>query len=129
MNRLLVILAASLTLTGCVTSGSIARNLQAYKGRPVTDVIARYGVPNSERTVAGIKVYTWSSQHTEVLPTYQQSNTTGNVGGQSFQASTGTFGTTSFSAECEMAMLVDEHEVVTDYNFSGNLAGCARYGS
>jgi len=118
-----------MALSGCVTSGSISRNLSAYKGRPVTDVIARYGVPNSERTVAGIKVYTWSSRHTEVLPTYSTAQTTGYAGGQSFQATTGQWGTESFSAECEMTMQVDEHEVVTDYNFSGNMAGCSRYSS
>lgn len=129
MKQLLAILTVSLALVGCTTPGSIKRNLATYKGRPVADAIARYGVPSSERTVAGIKVYTWSNRHTAVVPTYQTSQTTGYVGGQSFQATTGTMGTSSFQAECEMTMQVDEAEVVTRVGFSGNIAGCSRYDS
>jgi uncharacterized lipoprotein YajG len=129
MNRLLVILAASLTLAGCATPGSINRNLQTFKGRPVTAAIERYGVPSTERTVAGIKVYTWSSRHTEVVPTYSMAQTTGYVSGQSFQATTGQWGTDSFAAECEVNMQVDGDEVVTRVTFAGNIAGCSRYDS
>lgn len=44
---------------GC--AGQITDQQQGLIGQPITAAIAKYGVPNDEKAVAGHKIYLWSS--------------------------------------------------------------------
>lgn len=58
--RLIVALVAALTVAGCATFDSIAKDVRSrYVGKPLSVAIAGLGIPDREATVSGRKVVTW----------------------------------------------------------------------
>ncbi|SKB50883.1 hypothetical protein [Luteibacter sp. 22Crub2.1] len=129
MKRIAAVAAAAMVLSGCVSFSSIQKKLDGYKGRPLDDAIAHLGYPTAERTVAGHHLFVWGDSHAMALPSYKTSTTSGTVGGTPYSGTTGTWGTETIQAECVVTMEVNEAKVVTNVTFSGNHAGCDRYGS
>lgn len=59
MNRVIIVAACSLGLTGCL-AGNIARNL-SLKGKPLASLEQRYGQPDLREPFTGGNRYTWKS--------------------------------------------------------------------
>jgi hypothetical protein len=60
--RIIAACAFALTLAGCV-GDSITKGMAPLAGQPLDAAIAKLGVPTSESTVAGRKVYVWLTQN------------------------------------------------------------------
>jgi hypothetical protein len=95
--RALIILAA-LALSGC-SGAMIKERMTPYVGHPASLLFAKLGYPTAEQTVAGNKVYIWSS--------------TRFVEGTSHQ--------------CTIRAIVDGSEVITSWDVDGNERGCQQY--
>ena len=59
MNRVIIVAACSLGLTGCL-AGNMARNL-SLKGKPLASLEQRYGQPDHKEPFTGGNRYTWKS--------------------------------------------------------------------
>jgi hypothetical protein len=97
--RALIILAA-LALSGCST-GKIKEQMPQYVGQPASALFAKLGYPTSEQTVAGSKVYIWTTTHL--------------VDGTNYG--------------CKIRAIVDSREIITSWDGEGNQGGCAHYAS
>jgi hypothetical protein len=97
--RALIILAA-LALSGCA-GAKIKEQMPQYVGQPASALFAKLGYPTAEQTVAGSKVYIWS--------------TTSLVDGTSY--------------ECKIRAIVDSRDIITSWDGEGNQGGCGRYAS
>ncbi len=59
--RFLGLAAVSVLLSGCA-SQAIKEGMTGLQGQPLSAAIAKLGMPNDERTIAGQKVYIWMSR-------------------------------------------------------------------
>jgi hypothetical protein len=125
----LILVPALLALVGCVTYKDIHKNLVSYRGRPLDAAIAHYGYPTGTREVAGHKLYVWSSTTSQITPTFSTTNTTGQVDGYGYSATSTTTGWGATDYQCEMVMEVDEQNTIIQVNVSGTIGGCERYAS
>jgi uncharacterized lipoprotein len=60
MRNLIVAALAALVLAAC-SFDTIKQGMNDLKGQPISAAIAKLGIPNDEREIAGQKVYTWYS--------------------------------------------------------------------
>jgi hypothetical protein len=61
---------AALALAGC-SFGAIKEGMNKLQGQPIEAAIAKLGIPNDERLIAGQKVYTWYSSTFDEGTQYQ----------------------------------------------------------
>jgi hypothetical protein len=59
MHRFAAVAAMGIFVASC--AGTIKEGMTRLQGQPLSAVIAKIGVPNDERMVAGKKVYIWGS--------------------------------------------------------------------
>ncbi|MFM0739219.1 hypothetical protein PQQ51_18430 [Paraburkholderia xenovorans] len=119
-----------LPLAACV-GNQLDTGWQRLRGQPLSMAVDRLGVPNSDRTLAGRHVYTWTTSQT--VSTYQASSsfTTANAsrgsGGGHYTANTfgGTMVPTNVS--CKIDIEVDSRDVMTNMSYDGTISACARY--
>ncbi|PRZ51195.1 hypothetical protein BX589_12036 [Paraburkholderia fungorum] len=129
MKRKIALLAL-LPLAACV-SNQLHSGWERLRGQPIDVAIDKLGVPNSERTIAGHHVYTWSTSQTVATFEPENSFTTGTVTSGSGTAhysgvtTGGTFVPTKFS--CKIDIEVDSKEVMERMSYEGSLGGCSRY--
>jgi hypothetical protein len=97
--RTLIILTA-LALSGCA-GAKIKEQMPQYVGQPASALFAKLGYPTSEQTVAGSKVYIWTT--TQLIE-----------------------GT---SHDCKIRAIVDSREIITSWDGEGNERGCGRFAS
>jgi hypothetical protein len=90
------IFALLVMLGGC--AAQLTDNQRSLVGQPIEAAIAKYGVPSDEKTVAGRKIYTWSSS----------------------QLSRGT------EEKCELRAVVTGN-VISSFETSGNGLYCLQY--
>jgi hypothetical protein len=95
--RILGIVALCAALAGCV-GDAIKEGMNSLQGQPISAAIARLGIPNDERMIAGQKVYTWYSS--------------------TFDEGT--------QLQCKIRVMM-AGEVIGSYDFEGNNVICARY--
>lgn len=104
-----------MALTGCVSFGRIDKNIKTkYIGKSIHVAIDALGYPIAERSIAGRKLYTW---------------TTGTVMPNLVPATNGALvmsGGTQLN--CTLNLEVDKNEVVTRYSMDGQLGACADFG-
>lgn len=58
MGRALLIV---LLLAGCMSFGVFDEKLPLYRGKHISALVDRWGLPNREGEVMGYKTYTWST--------------------------------------------------------------------
>jgi hypothetical protein len=75
--------------------------MPAYIGQPASALFNRLGLPTSEQTVAGRKVYIWNTS----------------------QLYEGT------SVTCILRAIVDPQDIITDFDLSGTGGACGVYAS
>lgn len=114
MFRFLCVVGVLAVTSGCVTFGSIEKNIQSrYVGKPADVAIDSLGYPTAERTILGRKVLTWTVGRS--LPTLG-SLPSGQV------VITG-----SASYSCTLDLELDSANVVTKYGLSGQLGACEAF--
>jgi hypothetical protein len=92
-------LMLAIFLAGC-SFGTIKTGLADLQGQPVSSAIAKLGVPNEDRMIAGQHVYTWYSSTFDEGTQYQ----------------------------CKIRiMTTPPSETITGSDYEGNNGMCARY--
>ncbi len=124
MKRIVTLLLCGLLLAGC---GLLSKQLDEAKGKHIDFLVAKWGLPDGERTILGKKVYFWTSSGTMSFVVPQTQQTTGLVGTTPFYATTTSYSSESVGKECLIQVVVDGNDVVTNYKFRGNLAGCGDF--
>jgi hypothetical protein len=100
MARWILILAFA--LTGCSGgAGTMDRIMHSWEGAPLDAVIAQWGYPHQEQTIAGHKLYRWFYNKSAALP-----------------STTGT--TMIINGQCVRTLEVNEQNIVIRYEWSGN---------
>lgn len=59
-------LVLMLALTGCSSTVVLDRELPKLVGQPVDVAVSRFGLPTSEQTIMGQRVYAWSNSEQDV---------------------------------------------------------------
>jgi hypothetical protein len=96
----LVVCATVLTLAGCAGQ-TIQSRMNEYIGQPASVLFNRLGLPISEQTVAGRKVYIWTRSNL--------------VEGTNYG--------------CKIRAIVDAQDIITSFDWEGNEGGCGVYAS
>lgn len=89
--------AVSFGLAGCAFD-IIKREMGSAVGQPVSVVISHLGLPSEDKVVAGRKVYIWSNSNF--------------VDGTNYK--------------CQIRAILDDKDIITSWDFDGNLGGCQR---
>jgi hypothetical protein len=97
MRNLTFAAFAALILAAC-SFDTIKQGMNDLKGQPISAAIAKLGIPNDEREIAGQKVYTWYSS--------------------TFDEGT--------QLQCKIRVMM-AGPVIDKYDFEGNNGMCARY--
>ncbi|WP_176322436.1 hypothetical protein [Burkholderia vietnamiensis] len=125
------ILIALVPLVACTGMESLRTGWEQMRGKPVDVAIEKLGVPQSERTIAGHHVYTWTTSHT--VPLYDQTVgvTTGSANlpaGQAMYSSlTTTGGFTPTNLSCKIDIEVDRDNLMRKLYYDGSIGGCAAF--
>jgi hypothetical protein len=95
--RIVGIVALGAALAGCA-GDAIKTGMNNLQGQPISAAIAKLGIPNDEREIAGQKVYTWYSS--------------------TFDEGT--------QLQCKIRVMM-AGDVIGSYEFDGNNNMCMRY--
>ena len=79
----------------------IRDRMTAYIGQPASVLFAKLGLPTSEQTIAGQKVYIWTTSNF--------------IEGTNYA--------------CKLRAIVDSHDIITSFDGDGNQGGCAGFAS
>jgi hypothetical protein len=93
-------LSACLALAACAGQ-AIKDKMPAYIGQPSSVLIGKLGFPTRQDTVAGRKVYIWTTSNL--------------VDGTNYG--------------CTIRAIVDDQDVIMTWDYQGNEGGCAHYAS
>lgn len=127
MFRSLTLSAFAALVAGCASSGdTITAQWPRLKGQPLQAAIDRFGYPQSEQSIAGAKVYQWSTSqpYTSLSPTV--ASTYGTIGDRPVSATTGGFVPVSSTLACTIRISVVDDKIRTMEYDGANLA-CAPY--
>ena len=98
--------------------GTMDRVMHSWEGASLEAVIAQWGYPHQEQTIAGHKLYRWFyTKHVAVPAT---STSTVNVIGNTAFVNTTTTGGGNIKGDCVRTLEVNEKNVVTKWEWSGN---------
>jgi hypothetical protein len=97
MRNLAIAGLAALTLAAC-SFDTIRQGMNDLKGQPISPAIAKLGIPNDERVIAGQKVFTWYTS--------------------TFDEGT--------QLQCKIRVMM-AGEIIDRYDFEGNNTMCGRY--
>jgi len=100
INPRLVAYATTLLLSGCVGQ-ALQEGLHAYSGQPASALFSKLGLPTAEQTIAGRKVYIWTTSNF--------------VEGTNYG--------------CKLRVNVDPHDNIVGGDWDGNNGGCAVFAS
>lgn len=128
-KRLSIVLLCG--LAGCTTWGQMNDGLASLQGQPLDSAIRVLGYPSGEQTIAGRRLVVWSSQSTGMMYMPQTATTRGNVyapGAYASYRQTTNYATmVPMHNQCKITMEVDASDIITGYNYDGNMGGCSRY--
>jgi hypothetical protein len=108
LKEAFVLASIALVATGCGRTPFpvLEAQLDGLKGQPATAVFTKLGAPNDNETIAGEKVYVWTSGNIKTLAGDAAS---------------------MIDFQCMIRVFVDKDEKISHYDFKGNVGGCARY--
>lgn len=127
MIRSLLLTAIAALVAGCASSGStITAQWPRLKGQPLQAAIDRFGYPQGEQSIAGAKVYTWSTSqsYTSLAPTV--GTTYGTIGDRPVSTTTGGFAPVSSTLACTIRISVVDDKIRT-LEYDGENLACAPY--
>jgi len=123
--RKLFVLLLCLGLSGCVTQ--MQNGLNALQGKPAQTAFDVLGYPSSKQVFGNDTVYYWQVDRTGGVLMPQTSTTSGFVG------TAPVYGTTTYNqvvpvhANCEIKVITDSKGTIINWEYGGNLMGCAEY--
>jgi hypothetical protein len=132
MRRLLALAIATVTafsLGACTTFQDIENGLSGLVGKDISHAINKLGYPAGERSVAGKKIYVWSTQNSGSYVMPQTNYNTGYVGGMPVSYTTTGYTTHSYNYACTIEIIVNKADTIETWQYSGNVGGCSHYAS
>lgn len=122
MKRLLI-LAGGLLLAGCA-GDTMRDSWPKLKGQPISEAVRRFGYPQSEQSILGDKVYTWTSIQGQVVTTPVASTTIGPAGGA---YTTIGYGAAGVDLRCEVKIATDQAGTIKTLQYDGNNGACMQF--
>lgn len=121
-------IAATVLLTGCQTFESMDAGLSTLNGKPYQAAFNVLGFPDAESSIAGKKVFTWSTSNagSYSVPTYN-TNTAYVNGTPVFIQSQGSQ-TVNYDYNCRIDVIVGSSGIIEGSKFDGNIGGCEQWG-
>ena len=117
--RLIILPAATLAIAACSGGmGTMDGIMNSWQGAPLDAVIAQWGYPHQEQTIAGHKLYRWFYSKSAAMPATTTGTVT-QVGSTSFINAT-TSGGGVISGNCTRTLEVDERNIVIRSQWEGN---------
>ena len=125
----IAILAASLALSACATTGQQASadldsGLNALVGQPVQVAVARLGAPIGAAPVGDETVYGWGQGFTSTEATHP---TPGFIDAANQQGGVFPPPRRTVQNDCVIRMTVGADGLIRDWDYHGNKRGCAAY--
>lgn len=127
MRKIIAGIVVALTLSGCATFGQMEDGLNGLVGQPLDAAVARIGFPSSERNVAGMRIVEWGRSNSAMIAMPTTATTTGYTSSGPFSATTNSTTPVLLNYRCHIALQVDANNIITRYQYEGNLGGCAPY--
>ena len=119
MNKISILFLITFTLTSCSGGfGTMNRIMTSWEGAPLDQVISQWGYPQQEKIIAGRKIYIWDHTFTATLPS--TTTGTGTVTGDMINITTITSGGGPSTWTCTRILEVNERNIVTRWQWSGN---------
>jgi hypothetical protein len=110
-----LVLVCSTVLAACSGgAGTMDSIMSSWDGAPLDAVIAQWGYPEQEQTIAGHHIYRWFTTKNFAVP----ATTTATATRTGFIATTTGGGT--ITGQCVRTIEVDAQNVVTHWEWSGN---------
>jgi hypothetical protein len=128
MKKLLIAAAGLSVLAGCTTFKDMEKGLTGLVGMPAQAAFDRLGFPTAEERIAGQTVYVWANANSYTVPILTSHTTTGRVDRRPFTATTTTTEFLPINEHCTVRMIVDDHDIIRRWDFTGNIGGCENYG-
>lgn len=97
------------------------------KGQPIQEAVARFGYPQSEQTILGMKVYTWSTGGTYLSTTPTTAVTSGTMGAVPFTTTTVGYRQTASDVSCEIKIITTPEGIMEKFQYDGNNIACMPY--
>jgi len=119
MRRWLLVMVF-LVMAGCTSFSVLEQEFPKFKGKPVSNLVDRWGYPNAEQSIMGRKVYIWSTSGS--YPSTTPTITTGYVGSVPVTITNTTLASTNQS--CTVRVFVDAQDIVTAGDYDGNNGAC-----
>lgn len=108
LARITLLVGAVAYVAGCATQ-ELNKGLQAVIGQPVDVLVNDWGYPTDQREIMGHTVYVWRNENgVMAVPMY---------GGGAYAA----------PLECTVQVVVDNNNIITSYQWSGNNGGCEAF--
>lgn len=108
LARTTLLLVAIISVAGCATQ-ELNDGLQAVVGQPIDVLVSDWGYPSEQHEIMGHTVYIWHNQNgVMAVPLY---------GGGAYAA----------PLECTVQVVVNDSNIITQYQWSGNNGGCAPF--
>jgi hypothetical protein len=120
MKRLLV----ALLVAGCSSTVVLDRELPKLVGQPVDVAVQKLGMPTSEQTIMGRKVYVWSNTEQDVSLAPAFGMTT--MGGPR-TAQTTALVPVATSGTCIVRLAVDDRGIIRSAEHQGDSDACYRW--
>lgn len=106
-----------------------------YAGRPVEDIMERYGAPHSEKRVRGQLVYVWNADTTIDWRRPTEVSTVGSIGDASrypfksvpYKEKTTIDSYESVSYKCRLEVYVKDDGIIETLGFFGKMGACAEF--
>jgi hypothetical protein len=118
MRKLAIVVVAAV-LTGCSGGfGNMDGIMKSWEGASLDAVIAQWGYPDQEQTIAGRKIYRWHHNKSYSMPA-TSSSTVSTIGSTAYVRTTTTPGAV-ISGSCQRIIEVDERNIVRKWEWTGN---------
>jgi hypothetical protein len=115
---ILAVLGALLSASCSGGAGTMDGIMRSWEGAPLDAAIAQWGYPDQEQEIAGHKLYRWFYTKSASLPA-TTTGTVNRIGNTAFLNATTTGGGT-LVGNCTRTLEVDEHNIISHWQWSGN---------
>ena len=122
------LIATAALLSGCQTEQNMEAGIKSFKGKPYEYAFSVMGVPDSEKSIAGRRVFTWETRSSGSYSMPTVNNSTAYVNGNAIHVRTQGSETLFYQNDCKVVIMVNGAGIVERSQYEGNRGGCAYWG-
>lgn len=118
-KAILILLITFLASCSGGLNGKVMNNIMdSWKGSHIDEAINQWGVPDAEQKMAGRRFFVWDKNMTWTAPS--TTTGTGTVVGNTVSIITNTTGGGTSNWNCRRVLLVNDENIITSWQWSGN---------